>query len=254
VAEDIYVIENANPTIPELISYGGNLTVVLTDEGVVLIDARTDRMHEFVVEQARSLSALPITHVVLTHHHADHSGGTARLRELGATIVISAANDERLNLQSGGDSLATTFSDTLRLTVGNKELHLHEIQGHTQGDTFVYLPQSGVLVAGDLVTTTDSIPVIVNYDDGGSWAALGAALDSIAEFDFEYLVSGHGPVITKDEFLAFRDKVHGIIMRVRMLARQETSANAIADALLTEFGWGGGLATGNIPGMMTELR
>lgn len=254
VAEDIYVIENANPSIPELIANGGNVTLILTDEGVVLIDAKTDRMHDFIVEQARALSDLPVTHVVLTHHHADHSGGTARLRALGADIIISAADQAGLSLQSGGDSPSTTFSDTLSLTVGNKELRLHEIQGHTKGDTFVYLPQSGVLVAGDLVTTPDSIPVIVNYEDGGSWIALGAALDRIAEFEFEHLVSGHGPVLNRDEFLAYRDKVHGIIGRVRTLAGQNMNAGAIAEALMTEFGWGGGLATGNIPGMMNELR
>ena len=110
------------------------------------------------------------------------------------------------------------------------------------------------MVAGDLVTTADSIPVIVNYEDGGSWIALESALDEIAEYDFEFLIGGHGPVISKGEFLAFRRKVTDMIVRVRTLARQDASREAVADALLAEFNWGGGLAAGNIPNMMQELK
>lgn len=254
VTEDIYVIENANPSIGELISYGGNLTVIRTDEGVILIDARTAQMHDFVVEQVRAVSDLPITHVVLTHNHNDHSGGVARLQGIGATAIISASLHERMNPIPGSGSPLETYSGERLLTFGATEIYLYEIQGHTAGDTVAYLPQAGVLIAGDLITTADSIPVIVNYEDGGSWISLSAALDRLAGFDFEYLISGHGPVITKPEFLAFRDKVAGIMETTETLSREGASPDTVAESLLETFNWGGGLATGNIPAMMQELR
>jgi hypothetical protein len=45
-----------------------------------------------------------------------------------------------------------------------------------------------------------------------------------------------------------------MIARVRTLARQDASREAVAAALLAEFNWGGGLAAGNIPDMMQELK
>jgi glyoxylase-like metal-dependent hydrolase (beta-lactamase superfamily II) len=254
VTEDVYVIENANASIGELIANGGNATVYLTDEGVVLFDTKSAQMHDLIVQQVNSLTDQPVALVVLTHNHTDHSGGVQQLQADGAITIISAADRENMNRQPNSGSAQIAYTGSLLLTMGGKEIHLREIQGHTQGDTIAWLPQARVLVAGDLVTTADSIPVIVNYEDGGSWIALQSALDEIAEYDFEYLISGHGPVISKGEFLTFRRKVTDMIARVRTLARQDASPEVVAEALLAEFNWGGGLATGNIPNMMQELK
>jgi glyoxylase-like metal-dependent hydrolase (beta-lactamase superfamily II) len=254
VADDVYVIENANASLGELIANGGNATIYLTDEGAVLFDTKSARMHDLVVQQVSSLTDLPVALVVLTHNHADHSGGLQQLQDDGATTIISAADRENMNRQPNSGSAQIAYSGSLLLTMGGKEVQLREIRGHTRGDTVAWLPQARVLIAGDLVTSADSIPVIVNYEDGGSWIALGSALDELAEYDFDYLISGHGPVISKSEFLVFRQKVSNIIARVRALARQDASREAVAEALLAEFNWGGGLATGNIPDMMQELK
>jgi cyclase len=254
VAEDVYVIENANASLGELIANGGNATVYLTDEGVVLFDTKSAQMHDLVVQQVKSLTDRPVALVVLTHNHTDHSGGVQQLQADGATTIISAADLENMNRQPNSGSAQIAYTGSLLLTMGGKEIHLREIRGHTRGDTIAWLPQARVLIAGDLVTTADSIPVIVNYEDGGSWIALESALDELAEYDFEYLISGHGPVISKGEFLTFRQKVTDMIARVRALARQDASREAVAEALLAEFNWGGGLATGNIPNMMQELK
>jgi len=254
VAESVYVIENANASIGELIGNGGNSTVYLTDEGVVLFDTKTAQLHDFVVEQLSTLTDRPVALVVVTHNHADHTGGLQRLQADGATTIISAADRENMLRQPNAGSAQIAYSGSLLLTMGGKEIHLREIHGHTQGDTIAWLPEARVLVSGDLVTTADSIPVIVNYEDGGSWVALEAAVRELAEYDFDYLIPGHGPVVAKSEFLAFRDKITGIVERVRTLARENASSETVAAALLEEFNWGGGLATGNIPRMIEELR
>lgn len=254
VVSDVYVVENANPSIGELIANGGNATVYLTDDGIVLFDTKSAQMHDFLVEQLGTLTDRPVDLVVLTHNHADHSGGLQQLEADGATTIISAADRENMFRQPGSGSAQIAYSGSLLLTKGGKEIQLREIHGHTRGDTVAWLPQARVLVAGDLVTTADSIPVIVNYEDGGSWVALESALGELAEYDFDYLIPGHGPVITKVEFLAFRQKIAGMVERVRTLARQDASRETVAAALLAEFNWGGGLATGNIPGMMLELE
>jgi len=47
-------------------------TIYLTDDGVILVDSKNDRMHDDIVAKVRSLTDKPIKHVVLTHNHQDH--------------------------------------------------------------------------------------------------------------------------------------------------------------------------------------
>ena len=84
----------------------------------------------------------------------------------------------------------------------------------------VTLPARRAVIAGDLVTTPDSIPAIVNYADGGNWTELGESLDAIGRMDFDVLIAGHGPNLTKAEFLKFRDKTAAIRERFRALNRE----------------------------------
>ena len=72
--------------------------------------------------------------------------------------------------------------------------------------------------------------------------------------DFDVLIGGHGPNLTKAELHRFRDKVRGIRERFRALNRDKKSQDEIAQALIKEFNWGSGPAAGNLAGMMQELR
>jgi hypothetical protein len=70
-------------------------------------------------------------------------------------------------------------------------------------------------------TSPDSIPTIVSYGDGGNWTDLEKTLDAIAKLDFDFLIGGHGPVLTKQEFLKYRDRVHNIGLRARVGSRRQ---------------------------------
>jgi glyoxylase-like metal-dependent hydrolase (beta-lactamase superfamily II) len=187
VRDDVYVIQNANDVVAEIGAFGGNITVYLTDEGVILVDSKNDQMHGDVVAKVKSLTDQPIKYVVLTHHHPDHSGGAARMQQIGATVLIS--RDDRQQMarmgQMGLPQLA--YSRHANVVLGGKDVQLTEYCGHTSGDTVAYLPAARVVVAGDLVTTPDTIPQIVNYADGGNWTDMGKTLDAIAAMDFDFL-------------------------------------------------------------------
>ncbi len=253
ITDDVYTIENANPTVEELGAHGGNVTVYLTDEGVILVDTKFAHMHDFVMEQVRSLTELPVKLVILTHNHADHSGGAEQMQAHGATAIISAGGRENMARAGVTNLPQVAYTEQIQVFLGGKEVQLREFRGHTRGDTVAYLPAARVVAAGDLVTTVDSIPTIVNYGDGGTWSDLGRTLDEIAKMDFDYLVGGHGPMLTKQEFLQLRDKLAGVRERFRELNRAGASQDEIAEALQREFNWGGP-AVRNIPGMVQELR
>jgi glyoxylase-like metal-dependent hydrolase (beta-lactamase superfamily II) len=254
VADDLYVIQNQNHTVAEIGQNGGNVTIIVTTEGVVLVDSKFERMHDDIMAKVKSVTDRPVRYLVLTHNHGDHSGGSARMQSIGATVVSSVATRDNMARGNAPGRAQVAYSGYSELTLGGTRLELRELRGHTRGDTVVSLPARRAVIAGDLVTTPDSIPAIVNYADGGNWTELGESLDAIGRMDFDVLIAGHGPNLTKAEFLKMRDKTHGIRERFRALNREKKSQDEIAQALVKEFNWGTGPAAGNLAGMMQELR
>jgi glyoxylase-like metal-dependent hydrolase (beta-lactamase superfamily II) len=254
VKDDVYVIQNVNNVVAEIGAFGGNITVYLTDEGVILIDSKNDQMHDDVVAKVKSLTDKPIKYVILTHNHQDHSGGAAKMQQIGATLVIS--RDDRQQMARAGQMglPQIAYSRNANVVLGGKEVQLTEYCGHTRGDTVAYFPAARVIVVGDLVTTPDTIPQIVNYGDGGNWTDMGKTLDAIAALDFDVMVGGHGPVLTKQQFLDHRARVGRIRERARALVKEGRTQEEITQTLLKELNWGDGPAAGNIPGMMAEFR
>jgi glyoxylase-like metal-dependent hydrolase (beta-lactamase superfamily II) len=254
VRDDVYVIQNVNHVVAEIGQNGGNATVLVTSEGVVLVDTKNERMHDDLVAKVKSLTDRPIRYAVLTHNHADHSGGAAKLQSLGIAIVASAGTRENMLRVNQPGAPQVAYSGSAQIVLGGKEVQLREFRGHTRGDTVVLIPSARVLVAGDLVATPDTIPPIVNYGDGGSWTDLGRTLDEVAKLEFDTVIGGHGPVLTRPEFLKYRDRIAAIRERVRALNRERKTQDEIAQTLLKEFNWGAGPAAGNVAGMMQELR
>jgi cyclase len=254
IKEDVYLIQNVNNTVAEIGPFGGNVTIYLTNEGVILFDSKNDRMHDDVVARVRSLTDKPIKYVVLTHNHGDHAGGSAKMQGIGATVIISAEDREQLAKANQPVLPQLAYHGEAGIFLGGKEVRLREFCGHTRGDTVALLPGPRVLIAGDLVTTPDTIPQIVNYGDGGNWTDMGKTLDELAKMDFDAMVGGHGPVLTKDDFLKHRDKVAAIRERLRVLNRQGRSQEEITQSLLSEFNYGTGPGAGQIAPMMRELK
>ena len=254
VRDDIYVIQNVNHVVAEIGQNGGNATVLLTTDGVVLIDTKNDRVHDDLVSKVKSLTDRPIRYAVLTHGHADHSGGAAKLQAMGVTVIATVATRENMLRVNAPGVPQVTYTGYSQVVLGGRAVELREFRGHTRGDTVALVPSARVAIAGDLVATPDTIPAIINYGDGGSWNDLGRTLDEVAKLDFDTLIGGHGPVLSKAEFLKYRDRIAAIRERFRALNRERKTQDDITQILLKEFNWGSGPAAGNIPGMLQELR
>jgi glyoxylase-like metal-dependent hydrolase (beta-lactamase superfamily II) len=252
IKDDLYLITNSDVTPEALRYWGGNITVLLTKDGVILIDAKYARAHDDVVAKVKSLTDKPIKYVILTHNHGDHSEGAPQLEAMGATVIIS--NDDRENMTRAANPTwlpSVTYIGQSRLFLGGKELQLSQFRGHTRGDTVVYFPALRVIVLGDLLTTNDLQPPIVNYGDGGSWTDWTTSMNEVLKMDFDVAIPGHGPMVTKNQVAAIRDKFVAIQQRVRSLNREKKTQEEIAATLMNEFHWA---PANNIPGMIQELR
>jgi len=252
VRDNIYLIENSDVTPEALRYWGGNITVVVTNDGVVLVDAKYARAHDDVVAKVKSLTDKPIKYVILTHNHGDHSEGAPLLEAMGAQVIIS--DDDRANMTRAANSQwvpAFGFIGQAHLNLGGTEMELAQYRGHTRGDTTVYFPAQKVLVLGDLLTTNPLMPPIVNYGDGGSWTDWTKSMDEVLKMDFDIAIPGHGPMVNKGQVAEARNRFAAIQQRVRSLNREKKSQEEIAQTLMKEFNWA---PANNIPGMIQELR
>ena len=255
VKGDIFVIQNAKGDLDGIRNFGGNIAVYVTNDGVILVDSKNERMHDDVVAKVKSLTAKPIKYVVLTHNHGDHAGGAAKFAADGATVIISEG--DRQNLARAPNQTWVPqfgYAGRAEIDLGEKRVELSQVRGHTRGDTIVYFPAERVVCGGDLFATSPELPFIVNYADGGNWTDLVDAVDELLKLDFDLLIPGHGPVVTKREVTNIRERMYSIRERFRALVREKKTQEEITATLVKEFNWGTGPAAGNIPGMMQELR
>ncbi|MGB6449888.1 MAG: MBL fold metallo-hydrolase, partial [Steroidobacteraceae bacterium] len=70
-----------------LVGAGGNITVQIGSDGVLLVDAGFAQMSGKVLAAVRQLSDAPIRYIIDTHVHADHTGGNEAIAKAGSTIA-----------------------------------------------------------------------------------------------------------------------------------------------------------------------
>lgn len=188
-----------------------NAAFVVTPTGVVVIDALgSPELARRLVAQIAQITPKPITHVIVTHYHADHIYGLQTFKALGARVIAHRAalaylnsDTARLRLAASRQELAPWVDENTQLlqadewldqaqvlTVGGVNFEINPVgPAHTPEDLVVYLPSEKVLFAGDLVFRS-RIPY-VGQADSRHWIT---ALDSLLKFDTQVIVPGHGPL------------------------------------------------------------
>jgi glyoxylase-like metal-dependent hydrolase (beta-lactamase superfamily II) len=216
VAGNVYMIQRPGG--------GGNIGVQLGPDGVLLVDSLFAPLTDKVVEAVKQVTDEEIRFLVNTHIHIDHVGGNENLADMG--VLIFAHDNTRLrfleeksHFPRAGGSFApqqpvaarplVTFNDTMSFHLNGEEVRAFLAPpAHTDGDVFVYFPESDVLHLGDVYRTT-SYPIIDVYNGGtlrGTIAAMDMAID-IAGPDTK-IIPGHGlEVVGREELIEFRDMI-----------------------------------------------
>jgi cyclase len=175
----------------------GNTTVFTADAGVVLIDTKYPGLGKAILEQVKSVTAKPITTIINTHTHGDHTGGNG---EFPRTVEFISHDNTKTNMarmnEFKGENAAflpkKTFKDRMSLLSGKNKVDLYYFgAGHTNGDTVIVFPTLRTLVMGDLFARKWA--PLVDTDNGGSATAFPQTLAKVIGGikDVDTVITGH---------------------------------------------------------------
>jgi glyoxylase-like metal-dependent hydrolase (beta-lactamase superfamily II) len=227
---------------------GGNTTVQIGPEAVVVVDTKTAAVTDELLEAIGKLSSKPIRHVIVTSADPDHTGGNEGVSGAGTYVRLLDTFDprgsdtdasimahvhvlERMSGPSGTEAPTpagawpsdTYFTSNWALHVNDEGIELlHIPAAHTDGDTMVFFRRSDVISTGDIFTTTG----YPRFDPemGGSVAGILDGLNRILEIAIAgenqtggtAIVPGHGRISDETEVANYRDMV--TIVRDRIAA------------------------------------
>ena len=209
---------------------GGNVAVRVTDDGVIIVDNKFPYSFDFITEQVRKITDQPIKYVLNTHHHDDHSGSNAAFLPTAEVIAHKNARANIVRNNQPGPP-RVIFADETAVFLGGAEVQMfHFGRGHTNGDAVAYFPDLRTVHTGDLIVfgqrlDGSTLSPFWDFGNGGSVLEWPATLTGLLALDFDTVIPGHGPLLTKDDVRIFRGKMEIVIDRVRT----EIAAGATRD-------------------------
>lgn len=224
-----------------------NCAFVVGRSTVTLIDTcYTESRTRTLLDAVNGVAELPISTLVNTHEHGDHTWGNFMLPPTTTIIGHERCREGMLAAGFGAKAIfpgvewgdivlrppTVAFSDRLTVWVDELEIQAwHVGPAHTTSDVVLWLPARKVLIAADLVFNGGT-PFVLFGSVSGSLAAL-AGLERLGA---EIVVPGHGAVggpETLDRQAAYLRFVQRIAAEA--VAAQKTPLEAALQADLGEF-------------------
>jgi alkyl sulfatase BDS1-like metallo-beta-lactamase superfamily hydrolase len=207
------------------LAYGfGNTYLLATSAGNVIVDTSSIARAPRAKELLRKVSAGPITHIILTHGHGDHTGGVKLWKEANTEVIAQSNQVDFLNYQErlagffasrnaaqfnfplrpagpwkgnyGAEQLATrTFDETYEFTTGDVKFELMHTPGETPDHLTVWVPKYKAAFIGD--NYYESFPNIYTLRGTQPRWALDyvRSIDKVLALRPELLLPSHGAPI-----------------------------------------------------------
>ena len=227
------------PNVYVVFGAGGNVTVHVGEDGLVVVDSGSSEAADRLLEAVRAISRQPIRLIVNTSADPDHIGGNAVLGSAGvglspdpflagdhATVLAHENVLLRMSAPTGSESPFPTkmlpndtFTSRYRSMYVNDEAIqvIRQTGAHSDGDLMVLLRKADVVVTGDVLDLRQ-FPVIDPAKGGSIQGALEALNRLVTELVVPnvplvlkpgrtLVVPGHGYVSDFAEVVEYRDMV-----------------------------------------------
>ena len=236
VKDNLYVFLSSSPNDRAAFS-GGNVAALVTDTGVVLVDTKLAGWGQTLLDKIRTVTDKPITTIINTHTHGDHTGNNDFF---GANVesiahVNTAANMAKMDAFKGEKAKflpKKTFTDTTSLGSGNNRIELHYFgAGHTNGDTWVFFPALRVVHAGDMFPWKDA--PFCDRANGGSCVAFPDTLAKAvaATKDGDTIIGGHQGVANRQALQEYQRYTTELLAATRAAMQAGKTADDAAASI-----------------------
>lgn len=236
-SDDVRIhVEPVQHNIYLLAGAGGNVTVQVGAEGILMVDSGLAAATPKLMAEIRKLSPGRVLYVINTHMHPDHVGGNAAIAKMyagdPAQPLRIVGHENVLNRLTAAVPGQPAFPEAGlpidEYGTATKNIHFngeavivyHEPNAHTDGDSVVLFRGSDVISTGDIFTP-GAYPFL-EIERGGSVQGEIAALNHILQMTVPaktqeggtYVVPGHGRICDDADVVEFRDMV--VIIRDRI--------------------------------------
>ncbi len=226
------------PNVYVIFGAGGNITVHVGDDGVILVDSGSAATADRVVEAVKAITPQPIRLILNTSADADHVGGNEVVSAAGMQLNPDSFSDApqatilshenvmlRMSAPSGGEPAYDTGAlPTETYTARHRSMYLNDdavqmlrqLGAHSDGDSMVMFRRADVIATGDIIDLRQ-FPVI-DPAKGGSIQGELEALNRLLELTVPamplvlkegrtLLVPGHGRVSDYAELVEYQNMV-----------------------------------------------
>ena len=206
-------VQKVAGTVYMLQGLGGNIGASVGDDGIVVVDDEFLPLADKIEAALKGITDKPVRFVLNTHWHGDHTGGNPHF---GEKAPIIAQENVRKRLQAGNASTPPapkvalpiiTFDQDVSVHLNGEDIRaIHFPNGHTDGDSVIFFPQSNVVHMGDDFFNGGMFPFI-DLNSGGSVQGMIAGDEKVLSEvpDDVKIIPGHGPLGTKDDLRKFID-------------------------------------------------
>jgi len=172
----------------------------------ILVDPGHYHLFDHVRDGLSELSLSPqdIDIVIITHGHPDHMESVKVFANTSTLIAVSSVEMDFIRKVAPHYGEALGISDfepdiLLQeggLKIGNLTFQVIQTPGHSPGSVCIYWPDKKVLFTGDVVFNQG-----IGRTDlpGGDGQELKESIKRISLLDVEYLLSGHGDILSGRE-------------------------------------------------------
>ena len=228
---------------------GGNLGLLVGDDGIVLIDDGIPEVSVATLAAVEAVIGAPPDFLINTHAHGDHTGANDEYREMGTTVLAhdnlrQALVDDENFPRAGLPEL--TFNDAVTFHLNGQTAYIFHIpSAHTSGDSAIHFTEANVLHTGDVLF--NRIFPFIDIDGGGSVNGYIAGQQRMLGMidDDTTVIPGHGPLADKADMQAALDMLIDAQARVQALVDEGLSLDEVkaANPLATYESWSWGFIT-----------
>jgi glyoxylase-like metal-dependent hydrolase (beta-lactamase superfamily II) len=189
----------------------GNTTVLAGEDGVLMVDTKSEACVDKLLAKIAELSNKPIRYAIITHWHFDHIGGNTKIAETGATIIAHTNVRKQMSIEHDMKVLNTkvpaspeaalpllTLAKNLTFHLNGENIKVFHVKpGHTDGDAVIFYQKANVIHMGDLYF--EGLYPYIGIYSGGSITGMIDVINKILPMIDEKtkVVPGHGPVSNK---------------------------------------------------------